>query len=109
VKNFAIITAAAIIMMIGSLHQGENGTAEIDYNGSDNPGSHNTLPGFPGAGLWHLSGSFTDDNGRCLVFLLELRNLAAENDPFNFQVDIYLYDTILSKEKTISKRLIFNP
>lgn len=108
-KNFAIITAAAIIIMVVSLHQGENETAGIDYSGSINPGGHSTLPGFPGVGLCHLSGTFTDDNGRCLVFLLELRNLAAENDPLNFQVDIYLYDTILSKEKTISKRLIFNP
>lgn len=72
-------------------------------------GSWQWLPGHPGTSFCSFSGHFPDENGKCLVFLAEFRNLGCENDPLNIQIDIYLYDTFISREKTITKRLEINP
>lgn len=73
------------------------------------PGSHNGLPGNLNTIVCRVSGSSIHENGGCLVFLLEFRNLTGVTGTMNVQADIYLYDTLLSRETTITKRLVFHP
>ncbi len=95
---FIILTSEAGNMMISSQAGGEKVIS----------GSHNGLPGSLNTFVCRVSGRFIHDNGGCLVFLLEFRNLTGVTGAMNVQADIYLYDTLLSRETTITKRLVFH-
>lgn len=72
-------------------------------------GKRDRLPGHLNTIVYHVSGNVIHENGRCLVFLLEFRKLTGVTGLLNVEVDIYLYDTLLSRETTVTKRLIFHP
>lgn len=73
------------------------------------PDSLNVPPYSPGTLICRISGTFVHENRSCLVFRLELRNHSGNAGTVNVLIDIYIYDTLRSKERTISKRFGMNP
>ncbi len=72
-------------------------------------GSLKGLPESPRTVICSLSGTFVNDNGRYLVLWLECRNRYQKGDCLNLQIDLYLYNNLIWRDRTIAKRINFNP
>lgn len=55
--------------------------------------------------ICNLSDTFVHENGRCLVIWLEFRTRHQKGDCLNLQIDLYLYDTLIREERTITRRI----
>lgn len=73
----------------------------------DYPAAIRDEPSDPGhMFVCRISGTFSYENRKCLVFNFEFRNLPGKENPVHAQVDVYVYNALLSAEKTITKRVM---
>jgi len=108
VKKAVIITAGIVFLLLLSASATITETTRITDSEANAPVTLNEPPGLPHISDCRFSGAFSAKNGNCLVFRLGLQTIRLPSDEVSLMLDFYLYDTIISKELSLSKRLNIN-
>jgi len=108
VNKVVTLTAWIILLLILSASGSISETKRLADSEAHTSGRVNDRPPLPNIFSCRLSGTFRSENGSCLVFRFDLRNIRLPGDDSSLVLDFYMYDTLLSKERTITRRLNVN-
>jgi len=109
VNKIVITVAGAVILLALSSETGILLSTSCQGSQARTRGSLKGLPESPRTVICSLSGTFVNDNDRYLVLWLECRNRYQKGDCLNLQIDLYLYNNLIWRDRTIAKRINFNP